>query len=132
MERPTNKRTSLRKLNHFCVRNMFTEVRKLITTDGERYWKEIYIEQFGNDYQDSPLCYACGGEDSRRELVEFLLSLPFILETINNDVGFGKTVLHNAMWWGNAELVKVLVAHGADSSKLDDQGRTPEEYANTF
>ena len=80
------------------------------------------------DNKDSVLYYACDGESLRAEIVEWLLGFEAFADIINNDIGNGFTVLHKAEWWGNAELMDVLLLHGADPSIRNAFGWTPAEF----
>lgn len=44
---------------------------------------------------------------------------------INEECSFGWTALHDAVYWGSMEMVKLLVNSGADLNVVDDAGDTP-------
>ena len=48
---------------------------------------------------------------------------------INETDMFGRTPLHFATMWGNADMVRALINKGADKNSVDRWGRIPLEYA---
>lgn len=66
------------------------------------------------------------------ETVKTLLSFPGVDVNPASPQG-GFTALHDAVSWGNAELVELLIAHGADLQIRDKfNGFTPLDYARYF
>ncbi|MBT5872799.1 MAG: hypothetical protein HOH43_05220 [Candidatus Latescibacteria bacterium] len=67
-----------------------------------------------------------GGRKGREAVVELLLAH-------GADVDFacegGSTALHMAAQWDHPDMAQILVQNGANSSCLDDKGKTPAEIA---
>ena len=48
---------------------------------------------------------------------------------VDDDDDYGSTALHAAAWCGQLDVVKVLLEHGADSTRRDSRNRTPFFFA---
>ena len=60
-------------------------------------------------------------------MVGVLLEEPSI--DIHKKNGFNRTVLHEACWKGQLDIVRSLVEAGSDVSAVDEDGDTPEQMA---
>jgi Ankyrin repeats (3 copies) len=84
------------------------------------------LETLGRGDHDV-LVHAAGR--GRREAVELMLELGFPVDIRSEE--WGETPLHAAAWYGFAEIVRVLLAHGADPRAAAGEpfGGTPLEWA---
>jgi len=58
--------------------------------------------------------------------------LRYLLEAgidVNNFYSAGRSMLHEACWWGHIEMVEILLQHNANPSLLDSRGETPVHHA---
>jgi hypothetical protein len=77
----------------------------------------------------TPLMNASEGD--HLEIVDLLLEDPSAASTINHRDSMGNTALSLAVCYGNAEMVKVLLKHGADAKTVNNEGETPMAIAST-
>ena len=71
-------------------------------------------------YERTPLHYACTNFSGKEpfKLVEWILSQSAGLQTINMTAELGHTPLYEATRNGDIPLIKLLLDHGADSSRI--------------
>ena len=73
------------------------------------------------------LFWACWGMQARLELVELLLQHD---ADPNAQTAYDGTPLHSAIMWDQGDIVRVLIAAGADPACKDAKGRTARDAAS--
>ncbi len=84
-------------------------------------------------YELLPLHYAvCRDDKSCAVLVRHLLEQPEGLEGINARARSEKTALHYAAEYAHRDVIRVLLAFGADATLLDKFGNSPRDIAEKY
>ena len=97
--------------------------------DSMRAFVDAGLDFHLKDYQGRTILYngICGG----KEMVEFLLEWGGE-KVVNDQDNALRTPLHSAVTKDDAEIIKLLVRHGADTEVKDNKGHTPMDLAITM
>ena len=107
-------------LMYASVKGDLDTVKRLVA-DGSGSVKDV------NAYGDSALCYASLGKSAA--LVAFLIEAKSDVNLVNS---FGESPIHMAAAHaGGDEIVKLLIAAGADGNRKNKKGKTPRELAKS-
>lgn len=95
--------------------------------DVERPEKPIQILSLADSCGYLPIHYAIAAHDEFlfNSLVEIFLTFPTPMFYFNSPDRVGNTPIHWAIMRRNYQAVVILVRCGADSSRMNDEGRTP-------
>jgi hypothetical protein len=110
-----------RQLETAVSLNKIQETRELIENGAD-----VNAIADGNKLASTVLKLACGNM-SGLEMVSLLISLHADVNMKSGSIG--TTALHNAAMFGNADIVQLLLDHGADVDERDLLGATPMVYA---
>jgi len=83
-------------------------------------------------YAEPPLIAILDTQDNQRDKKKLLIFLIKHGANPNTPDSFGDTPLHNAVLYNEVEVVKLLIAVGADHNKKNNSGKTPLDIAIEF
>lgn len=76
---------------------------------------------------NTPIWFACqGGNPGDPEIVTMLISHGADIDARGEN---GWSALHRAYQWGHVERARILIEKGGDTSCIDNDGRSPLEWA---
>lgn len=90
----------------------------------QNYFKEQLIFDFSNQYDVTPLHYAC--YYGSKEVIDLLLDLGANIKAVDSD---GNTCLHYAVKSESIRAVKKLLVRGANKNVKNKEGKTPFDVA---
>ena len=90
----------------------------------QNYFKEQLIFDFPNQYDVTPLHYAC--YYGSKEVIDLLLDLGANIKAVDSD---GNTCLHYAVKSDSIRAVKKLLVRGANKNVKNKEGKTPFDVA---
>ena len=90
----------------------------------QNYFKEQLIFDFTNQYDVTPLHYAC--YYGSKEVIDLLLDLGANIKAVDSD---GNTCLHYAVKSESVRAVKKLLVRGANKNAKNKEGKTPFDVA---